>query len=149
MKKLGITFIVAAVLSISFVGQASALPEFKKAFSEKYINDESSDEFKAAVKKAGCNICHIKGEDKDQQNAYGLALAELIEGNAKERKDAKKKGSKEEKDAIKAEILSELNDAWDKAAEAKNADGETFGSRIEAGELPVPLPAGGDDDDDK
>jgi len=140
MKKYGMTLIAAAVLMVGFAQEASALPEFKKAFSEKYTDKEANEEYHTAVRKAGCFVCHVKGEDKEVRNAYGDELAELIEGDAGKRKKAVKDGTPEEKAAVKAKILEELEAAWDIAADKKNADGEKFGDRIKEHKLPVPLP---------
>ncbi len=141
MKRFGITLISAAIMAVSFSGSASALPEFKKAFQEKYTDKEANPEFYDVVKKAGCNVCHIKGEDKDKRNAYGDELAKLIEGDAGQRKKDVKDESKEKKDEVKAEILAELEKAWDVAAEKENADGVKFGDLIKESKLPVPLPS--------
>jgi hypothetical protein len=73
---------------------ANALTEFRKAFEDKYAknNPDSNEDFKKAVKTASCNVCHVKGKKKEERNAYGQALAELIEGSAKERMDSAKGG---------------------------------------------------------
>lgn len=141
MKKFGITLIAAAVLAVTFASPASALPEFKKAFAEKYTDKDANEDYYNVVKKAGCNVCHVKGEDKDVRNAYGDELAKLIEGDAGKRKKDVKDESKEKKDAVKAKILEELEAAWDTAAGKENADGTKFGELIKEGKLPVPLPA--------
>lgn len=138
MKKFGITLIAAAVMAVSFASSASALAPFKKAFSEKYTDKENGEDFYKVVRKTGCNVCHVKGEDKNVHNAYGKVLEGLIEGNANERlKAAKEAGNKDE---VQAAILKELDAAFQKAAEAENEDGVKFGELIKAGKLPVPLP---------
>ena len=140
MKKFGITLIAAAVLAVSFASPASALPEFKKAFQEKYTDQEDNEEFFTLVKKAGCNVCHVKGESKDARNPYGDELAKLIEGDAGKRKKEVKEAPKEKKDEVKAAILAELEAAWDTAADKENAEGVKFGDLIKDHKLPVPVP---------
>ena len=73
------------------VGQpsANAIPPFKKQFDAMYVHKESSDAtekaFAEAAKKAKCNLCHIPKKKKTMRNAYGNALAELLD----KKKDAK------------------------------------------------------------
>jgi len=67
---------------------AMALGPFKKLFDAKYVKKSGNETFQAAFKKASCNTCHVKGEDKDVRNAYGNALAKHIEGDADKRLDA-------------------------------------------------------------
>jgi hypothetical protein len=123
------------------VPQASALPEFKKAFEAKYVDKEKNKEFAAVVKKAGCNVCHVKGQkDKSPQNAYGKELNKLVPGDAADRKkeagdDAAKK------EAVKAELLQEIEEAFKQVESMKLPDTEqTYIERIKEGLLPVPLP---------
>ena len=101
------------------VPEASALPEFKKAFEKKYTDKEKNKEYATMVKKAGCNVCHIKGQkDKSPQNAYGKELNKLIEGDAADRKkaagdDAAKKAE------VKATLHKELDEAFKKTESIK------------------------------
>jgi hypothetical protein len=135
MKKACCLLVCAAVLAAWGAQDADALPPFKKAFQTTYV-DSGSEALKAAFKKGSCYTCHVKGEKKEVQNAYGKALNELIPGNAKERlKAAKENGTK---DAEEAELLKELAAAF-KTAEGLSATegGPTYGERLKAGKLPV------------
>ena len=136
-------FCVAAIclaFCILFVGRsADALPDFKKAFDEKYTKESDNEEFKKAVKDQGCNVCHIKGKNKKERNAYGNALADLIEGDAQKRiKDA---GDKAAQDKEKAKLVEEFKKALEKVEEMKideeKEDSETYGARLKDHKLPV------------
>lgn len=135
---------VALMLGVTFgltciAGDAWGLPQFKKAFEEKY-EVKQNPEYKALMRKAGCNACHIKGEqDKSMQNDYGKALNELIEGSAKQRLDAAKEISRDEQKAELAKLVDEFKAALDEVDKKTNEAGETYGDRIRAGQLPVPL----------
>jgi len=132
--------LVCASLMVGFVANvSSALPQFKKAFQKKYIDESDNDELKAAFKKAGCNTCHVKGQkEKSPQNDYGILLAELIEGDAKDRlKAAKENGTKNE---TLEQILEELEEAFKEVEEEEAPSGGNFGERIKNGQLPVDLP---------
>lgn len=136
MKRFLIGLVVALIAFGGSVQQSLALPQFKKAFDEKYTNKSENAEFKAAAKKEGCNICHVKGEkEKSKQNDYGKELNKLIEGDAEHRlKDAEAAGNKDEE--LK-KILAELDEAFKKVEAMKNADGETYGDRLKGSKLPV------------
>ncbi len=113
---------------------AGAITEFKKAFKEKYADPSDSEAFKAAVRKAGCFVCHVKGEEKDVRNAYGAELEKFIEGSVETRlKEATDKGTKKEEIE---KLLKELEAAFPKVEELTNEAGEKFGDRIKAGQLP-------------
>lgn len=134
MRVSAIAIIIAVLTMGGLVQPGFAMPQFKKAFDEKYTNKSDNDEFKAAAKKEGCNICHIKGEKKNVQNDYGKELAKLIEGDAEHRlKDADAEGKKDEE---LEKILKELDAAFPKVEEMKNKAGETFGARMKEHKLP-------------
>jgi hypothetical protein len=131
---------ICVALGLLLIGrQANALPELKKAFYETYTKKSDDMAFKDAVKKQGCNVCHVKGKKKDERNVYGNALAELIEGSAKERID--KAGDAAAKTKEKAKLVQEIEDAFKKVEEQKvdpeKEDSETFGERLHANKLPV------------
>ncbi|MCA9247276.1 MAG: hypothetical protein KDA42_09185 [Planctomycetales bacterium] len=134
MKKICLTLVALAVAATANLKPAQALPPFKKQFQQKYV-DDGSDALKDAFKKASCNACHVKGEEKDVQNAYGEALAKYIEGDAKDRiEEAKKNGTD---DAEKEKVAKELEEAFKKVEEMKSPSGETYGERLKAGKLPI------------
>lgn len=115
---LTITFITA-------VDEAHAIPQFKKEFDAKYVDEDSDDpvkiEFAEKVKEAKCNVCHF-GKKKKDRNSYGNALAELLD----------KKEDKENKEKIQESL--------DKVAGMKtNPEDEnspTYGELFNSGDLP-------------
>ena len=125
MKSRLLVIPLAIAVGISIAPSANALPDFKKEFQKKYIND-GSDELKAAFKKSSCNTCHIKGKKKTEVNNYGAEIAKLVEGSAKKRLKTEKE-----------EVLKEFKKALDEVAKKKNDDDETYGDRLKAGKLPV------------
>lgn len=136
MSKIHVFGLCGLVLVFGAVPNVFAMPSFKKAFDEKYVDEHPNAEFKAAAKKEACNVCHVKGEKKDVRNSYGDALAELIEGSAQER--VKNAGAN--KKDVEAKLLEELKAAFEKT-EAKNVDEKdasspTFGDLIKQGKLP-------------
>ncbi|MCE9546546.1 MAG: hypothetical protein K8T25_13650 [Planctomycetia bacterium] len=136
MKKLCVMLVGSAVILGLTGGAAEALPPFKKAFEEKYVKPANNEAFSEAFKAEGCNVCHVKGKKKDIRNAYGEALAKLIEGDAKHRLDEAGKESDDAKAAEMKKILGELDAAFTKVEAEKAPDGETFGAKIKAGKLP-------------
>ena len=132
---------------------ADALTEFRKAFEQKYAKDnaDANEDFKKAVKTAACNVCHVKGKKKEERNAYGNALAELIEGSAKERVAAAQGAAA--KKAEKEKLVKELEAAFEQVEKMKvdpeKEDSETFGERLHANKLPVDLPTGNDAAEDE
>ncbi|MGV3483224.1 MAG: hypothetical protein ACO1RT_02265, partial [Planctomycetaceae bacterium] len=66
-----------AVLSLVlglFASPALATNEFSKEWKTLYLTDSAAAEFTTAAKKAGCNICHVKGGKKTERNEYGKAV---------------------------------------------------------------------------
>ena len=129
-----VTWILIGVATPNVLG----LPEFKKAFTDKYAGDGASDDFKKLVRKAGCNVCHVPRQPKDVHNVYGEELEELIPGRAKDRKQQAKEEGREDEEQEK--LLAEFEQALEKVAAMTNADGETFGDRIRDEKLPVDMP---------
>lgn len=113
---------------------AHAVPEFNKAFKEKYIGDKSTDAQKkldTAVEAAKCDVCHDstkKGPDgkdsKKNRNAYGEALHKHIHKKDK---------------ADKAKIAAALGKV---EADKAGKDGATFGESLKDGKLPVVVGGG-------
>jgi hypothetical protein len=132
MKKL-VTLCLLGVLSTAwFAPSAPAMTQFRTAFKKKYVDNGPSG-LKEAYNKASCLLCHAKGTDKTQRNAYGEELSKLIEGDAQQRmKDA---GPKRKEELEK--ILAELDKAFTEVAKMKSPTGDTYGERIGAGQLPV------------
>jgi hypothetical protein len=135
MKHLALVTVCGAVVLCLAVGPASALPQFKKDFTDKYVEGSGDAAFEEAVKKSGCNVCHVKGEGKDARNAYGEALAKLIDGEAKDRLAKAKEAGAD--DAEKEKITKELMEAFKKVEEMKSPSGPTYGELLKAHKLPV------------
>ena len=134
MKNLCLALVASSIICLGTAQQASALPDFFKAFSKKYVEPSKNDDFKATVKKTRCNVCHVKRKPKKMNNKYGEELAKLIEGSAKQRlADAGDDG----KDAEKEKLLGELKKAFEVTAKKKAPTGETFGERLKEGQLPI------------
>ncbi len=110
---------------------AMATTEFNKQWKAEHLGEDASDDFKAAAKKAGCNVCHVKGKkkkDKDSRNEYGRAVNKLLKA-----KDFPKDYVKANPEEAKKKIL----EGFKKAAEMKSADEKKFGDKIKDGELPA------------
>jgi hypothetical protein len=136
-KAVALALVAVYVAANLLVSPASALPDFKKAFEKRYATDSGSDEFKAAVKAAGCNVCHVKGApNKKARNAYGMALSKIVGGHAKADWDAAKAGGDDAGKAKMDEILKKLDEAFTKVEGQKSASGQTYGDLIKAGKLP-------------
>lgn len=112
MKKVAVlcalAFVTAMVVSAS--REAEARPQYLKGFATEYEG------LKDKVEEKKCGVCH-PAKSKKVKNDYGVALGKAI-------------GAKNEKDAEK------IKAALGKAGEEKNADGKTFKSIIEGGDLP-------------
>ncbi len=120
---------VVTSLSLSWsAGEAQALPQFKKQFDLKYVKADSQDEqdkaFAAAVKKANCNVCHVKGKtDRKLRNPYGEALSGLLD-------------HKLDKDnAVK--IQKALDDVAAMKKDAGDPNSPTWGDILNEKKLPV------------
>ncbi len=109
-------FALALLLSLA-QSPAEAIPPFQKEFVKMYAPPGSP--LAAKVKKVKCNICH-KGKKKKNRNAYGDALAKLLD-RKKDKKNVEK-------------IRKAL-----KTVESQSAKpgGPTFGELLKAGKLPA------------
>lgn len=125
MKRLALMFGLVAL----FATPSFAISEFGKQFKEQVMDSDAPDDYKKAVKKANCYICHVKGEDKKEvRNEYGKAVKKFL--NAEDFPKEYLKSSPEE---AKAKIL----EGFKKANELKSTDERTFGEKIKAHELPA------------
>lgn len=112
-----------------FASPAMAISEFGKQWKEAYLGEGADEEFVKVGRKAGCYVCHVKGEDKKKvRNEYGNAVHEFLK-----EKDFPKEYIKANPEEAKAKIL----EGFKKANEKKSTDGKSFGEKIEAGELPA------------
>ncbi|TWU15213.1 hypothetical protein [Allorhodopirellula heiligendammensis] len=125
MKRLALMFGLVAL----FATPSFAISEFGKQFKEQVMESDAPDEFKKAVKKANCYICHVKGEKKEEvRNEYGKAIKKYLSAE-----DFPKEYIKSNPEEAKAKILA----GFKKANEAKSTDGRTFEAKIKAHELPA------------
>ncbi len=130
-KKCSVIVASAFVLAVACWGtdKAWGVIQFRNEFVARYVKKDSKEPkdqaFAQLVEEAKCNVCHV-GTDRKQRNAYGAALDRLLDRKT----DAK---NKEKTQAALAEVESVKVDPQDPKS-------PTFGDRIKAGELPVPLP---------
>jgi hypothetical protein len=101
---------------------AFAIKEFFDEFKAVYVKPDSSDAnekaLAAEVETAKCNVCHA-GSSKKERNAYGDALADLLDKKEDKKDTAKIRG------------------ALEKVAAMPSGDGRpTFGELIKQGKLP-------------
>jgi hypothetical protein len=113
-------FTLALAFGFGFAGrEAFAIKQFFDQFKELYVKEGTP--LAAEVEKAKCNVCHV-GKKKTDRNAYGHALAELLD----------KKTDKDDVEKIRKALETVAN-------ESSNPDdpaAPTFGDLIEAGKLP-------------
>lgn len=121
------------------VSPAWAIPEFSKHWKERYLKPfeegetkfEPSQDFQKLAKKAGCNLCHIKGLEKTERNEYGIALSKYLKKD-----DFSKERLKAEPEKVKEEVIAALK----KADADISEDGEAFLKKMMAGKLPAVEP---------
>ena len=127
MKKLCVLLLFGMAAYLVHTQTVSAVPAFGKRFAAKYAGKGAPAEFKAAVKKAKCNVCHVKGKPKKVRNEYGVALSKLL----------KKKDFTSAK--VKADVegtKKAMNAAFDKVGKTKNEAGKAWAEVFKAGSLP-------------
>ena len=108
---------VAAGLILSSGNTLEARPQYR-AVANNEFPQLAKKEIKGVTKggKFTCGLCHPV-KSKKKRNDFGAAVGKNV-------------GKKNQKDKKK------IKEALEKAAKAKNKDGETYGSRIEAGKAP-------------
>jgi hypothetical protein len=99
--------------------EALAIKQFSDQFKEVYVKEGTP--LAAEVETAKCNVCH-KGKSKKDRNAYGEALAKLLD-------------KKEDKDNVE-KIRDALATVAKESSDPASPDAPTFGALIEAGKLP-------------
>jgi len=124
MKRLVLALGCAALLA----APALATNEFAKEWKDHYAAEGAKEDFVDAARKAGCNVCHVKGEKKTERNEYGAAIKELLN-----KEDFTKDWVKANPEKAKELIVAGLK----KAGEKSSSDGKTFAAKIAAGELPA------------
>lgn len=121
-------FALTLGFTLLLVAPAFATNEFSKEWKTHYTGEGANEEFVKTARKAGCNVCHVKGEKKTERNEYGKAVSELL----------KKEDFTKEWVAANPEKATELIVAGlKKAGEKKSSDGKTFADKLKAGELPA------------
>lgn len=131
MKRLALYVGLFAFMAATFFGNhhVSATSTFNKQWKEVYLGDDVDADFKKSARKAGCYVCHVKGEDKKKvRNEYGEAVHKYLDAH-----DFEKEYVRENKEKAAEQITEGLK----KAAEEKSSDGRTFGEKLEANELPA------------
>ena len=116
---------VIGVLALATPGNGtqSYSNEFKATYVHADKTDNVSKSLAAAVKKAGCAVCHSPtGAKKGHYNAYGKQLAKLLKKG--DNKDTKK-------------ILDALKKVFNMPSDPSDSKSPTFGSRIHRGKLPA------------
>ncbi|NND98627.1 MAG: hypothetical protein HKN47_15000 [Pirellulaceae bacterium] len=115
---------------VLFASPAMAISEFGKQWKNEYLSgDEVDADFVKLGRKAGCYVCHVKGEDKKKvRNEYGNAVHKFLKA-----KDFPKEYVKENPDEAKAKIL----EGFKKAGELKSKDEAKFADKIKEGKLPA------------
>ena len=120
----GHALLVGAAVTV-FVGgpvrEAYAIKQFADEFKAMYVKDGTP--LAAAVEEAKCNVCHM-GKSKKDRNAYGNALADLLD-----KKDDAKNVEK---------IRQSLEKVAAMPSDPAKPDSPKFGDLIKQGKLPVP-----------
>lgn len=114
--------------TLIFAPSAMAISAFNKQWKADYLGEDAPEDLKAAGKKAGCYVCHVKGEKKTVRNEYGDAVHKLLK-----KEDFSKEYLKEKPE----EAAEKMTEGFKKAGEAKSSDGKAFAAKIAAGELPA------------
>ncbi len=121
--------VFATLFVVIFATPASAISLFNKHWKEHYLANNPNVLFVSAARKAGCYICHVKGENKKKvQNEYGTALSRYLSAE-----DFPKEWVKANPEEAKKRIIA----AFKKVEEDLSKDGQAFGEKISDGELPA------------
>ncbi|HUE71691.1 MAG TPA: hypothetical protein VMP01_12465 [Pirellulaceae bacterium] len=126
MKKIVVTFCLAAFAAAVLVSPALALPPFSKEWTGKYVEGNKNETFVKAVGEAKCNVCHdAASKSKKDKNEYGKAVGKFL--------------TKAEFDKVKADMEAAkklIQEGLAKAEAEKTASGKTYGDLLKAGSLP-------------
>lgn len=107
---------------------ALATNEFNKEWRAHYLTDSAPEMLTPAARRAGCNVCHIRGEKKTEHNEYGLAAKEFLD---------KEKLTKEFVQANPEKAKQLILQGLQKAGDKKSKDGKTFAQKLKDGQLPA------------
>jgi hypothetical protein len=118
--------LIACGLVLAAARPARAVKQFRDEFKAKYVKTDSREpkavSLREAVEQARCNVCHV-GDDKEHRNAYGKALAKLLNRKT----DAKNK----------EKIRQALERVAGMKSDPNNPKSPTFGELIRQGRLPA------------
>jgi len=138
MKKLSCALLGGLVILAVNAGQAIGIPAFKKQFEERYIGENEDSPMAVSFGEAKCYTCHVPGEKKEVNNAYGIALSELLD-----KEDFKRDRLRGDPEGAEAEIRAALE-----AVESlESPTGDTYLERIEANLLPIEFVPAPEDDE--
>lgn len=116
-----VAFVVAMIGSAAPTG---ATVQFQKVLTDEYLAAHTNRQFVDYVRReAKCNTCHQGCKDRKNHNAYGDALARLLDAKA-DRDD-------------RAKVLAALREVESLPADRRQPAGPTFGDRLAAGQLPA------------
>ncbi|KAA5545952.1 hypothetical protein FYK55_03300 [Roseiconus nitratireducens] len=126
MKRFAILFSCFALIASPVLATST----FNKQWKETYLSgDDVNEDFVKTARKAGCYVCHVKGEDKKKvRNEYGKAVNEFL------------KAEDFPKDYVTAnpeEAAKKITEGLKKAGEKKSKDGKEFAAKIKNSELPA------------
>lgn len=108
---------------------AIAIELFDKHWKEYYLADNPDELFVEQARRAGCYICHVKGQKKrDVQNEYGSALAQYLHADD---------FPQDWVDANPEEAKRRIIEAFQKVEEELASDDRRPGKKREAGEAPA------------
>jgi hypothetical protein len=125
MKRMAVLFGCLMLFSTPALG----ISEFGKQWKAEYLGDGVDEEFKKAGQKAGCNVCHVKDQDKKKaRNEYGTAVQMYLKAE-----DFPKEYLKDKPEEAKQKIIEGLK----KAADHESKDGMKFGDKIKSNQLPA------------
>ena len=127
--------IVFAIIICLFVTRSGhALPPFRSPLEDRYAQTDLK--WRQELRRANCNICHIRKKEKRFVNAYGKLLADLIPGNAQDRLAAAKSIGDEARAAEYTIVMHELGEAIKKAEDLRDSAGVTHGELFRSRKLP-------------
>ncbi|MFG0261893.1 MAG: hypothetical protein ACF788_05845 [Novipirellula sp. JB048] len=125
MKRLAICLGFLCLL----MSPAMAISEFGKQWKKEYLGEGVDKDFVKTARRANCNVCHVKGEKKEEaRNEYGKAVNEYLKSE-----DFPKEYIKENPE----EVMKKIVEGFRQAAKHKSVDGQTFGDKIKAKQLPA------------
>ena len=136
---------IAATALVLTATAAFALPPIPPLLEEHYSKDPNGAKFAETLKmqKGKCAACHIPDADKKARghglNDFGKAVHDNFKHKLFTAQTDIVKNDKlpqADRDAAKAKAAEILAEALGKAAELKNAKGETYGDLIKAGTMP-------------